>query len=146
TIDYGATWTTVSDTLPQATYARVLREDPKKSNLLYAGTETGLYVSSNGGGSWRELSTTLPTVSVSGIVTAGLNDNDLVISTEGSGFWALSGLETLRQTADMPTSTRLFAPPPAFIIEGMPEDRIERGRNRSERSGMAIDVFLAEAH
>src|SRR5439155_19198330 len=54
TVDYGSTWTTVSDGLPQATYARVLREDPKKPNLLYAGTEAGVYVSYDVGRSWRE--------------------------------------------------------------------------------------------
>jgi photosystem II stability/assembly factor-like uncharacterized protein len=147
TVDYGATWTAVSDTLPQTTYARVLLEDPKRPSLLYAGTEAGLYVSYDSGHAWRELSATLPTVSVTGIVTAGLDDNDLVISTEGSGFWTVRGLATLRQiAAEMPTRTRLFAPAPAYIIEGMPAESIERGREPSERHGVAIDVFLTETN
>jgi photosystem II stability/assembly factor-like uncharacterized protein len=147
TEDYGATWIRVSDALPQATYARVLREDPKSPHLLYAGTEAGVYVSYDDGRSWHELSATLPTVSVTGMVTAGLDDNDLVISTEGSGFWVLRGLVTLRQIAAgmSATTTRLFAPAAGYIVEGMPGEDIERARARSEKPGAAIDVFLTEA-
>lgn len=145
TADLGRSWATVSDALPQSTYARVLREDPKTPALLYAGTERGVYVSFDSGVLWRELSATLPTVSVTGLVTAGNGANDLVISTEGSAFWILEGLTTLRQVgAAAPHAMQLYAPPPAYIIEGVTAPCLDCSRGFAH-SGLPIDLFLTDA-
>ena len=155
TSDYGATWSTVSDGLPQSTYARVLREDPVSSNLLFAGTNMAYLCLSTGSDVAKSCSSTLPTVSVTGIVVAGKAADDLVISTEGSGLWALSGLTTLRQIArQAPTRVHLFAPAPAYQIEGTPAATVETTLSRAsaaprpavrEHHGAPIDIFVPDS-
>jgi hypothetical protein len=86
----------------------VVREDPGRRGLLFAGTERGVFVSFDDGGIWGPLQAGLPTTSVRDITIHG---DDLVIATHGRGFWILDDIETLRQlAADGAVSTRLFAP------------------------------------
>ena len=109
TDDYGATWTRISDGLPDGAFVRVVREDPKRAGLLYAGTEHGVFVSFDGGSSWSDLSFRLPRTPVTGI---SVEERDLVISTHGRSFWVLDDIETLRQIdADVAGSDmHLFRP------------------------------------
>ena len=76
---------------------RVVREDPKKRGLLYAGTEQGIYVSFNDGANWRPLKLNLPTTPVHDLV---IKDNDLVVATHGRAFWILDDVSPLRQYSD----------------------------------------------
>ena len=94
TDDYGATWTRISDGLPDGAFVRVVREDPKRAGLLYAGTEHGVFASFDGGSSWSNLSFQLPRTPVTGL---SVEERDLVISTHGRSFWVLDDIETLRQ-------------------------------------------------
>jgi len=94
TDDYGATWTPISGGIPDGAFVRVIREDPRRPGLLYAGTERGVFVSLDGGASWSDLSFGLPNTPVTGIV---VEERDLVISTHGRSFWILDDIETLRQ-------------------------------------------------
>ena len=72
----------------------MIREDPIRRGLLYAGTETGVYVSFDAGGSWQSLQRNLPTVSAQYML---VKNNDLVVATHGRGFWILDNLSPLRQ-------------------------------------------------
>ena len=94
TDDYGVTWTRISDGLPDGAFVRVVREDPKRAGLLYAGTEHGVFVSFDGGSRWGDLSFRLPRTPVTGL---SVEERDLVISTHGRSFWVLDDIETLRQ-------------------------------------------------
>ncbi len=94
TDDYGATWTRISDGIPDGAFTRVIREDPKRQGLLYVGTEQGVHVSFDAGATWNDLSFQLPTTPVTGI---SVEERDLVISTHGRSFWVLDDIETLRQ-------------------------------------------------
>ena len=94
TVDYGATWTQIGDGIPDGAFVRVVREDPKRAGLLYAGTEHGVFVSLNGGSGWSDLSFGLPNTPVTGL---SVEERDLVISTHGRSFWVLDDIETLRQ-------------------------------------------------
>ncbi len=94
TEDYGATWTRIGDAIPDGAFVRVLREDPARAGLLYAGTERGVFVSFDAGSHWSDLSLRLPDTPVTGIV---VEERDLVISTHGRSFWVLDDIETLRQ-------------------------------------------------
>ena len=94
TDDYGATWTRISGGLPDGAFVRVVREDPKRAGLLYAGTEHGVFASFDGGSSWSNLSFQLPRTPVTGL---SVEERDLVISTHGRSFWVLDDIETLRQ-------------------------------------------------
>ena len=111
--DYGATWTRIGDTIPDGAFVRVLREDPGRAGLLYAGTEHGVFVSFDGGSRWDDLSFELPDTPVTGIV---VEERDLVISTHGRSFWVLDDIETLRQLDDGvgAAEAHLFRPAAAF--------------------------------
>ena len=102
TDDYGTTWTRIGGGtgdgigvgIPDGAFVRVLREDPRRAGLLYAGTERGVFVSFDGGSSWGDLSLGLPDTPVTGL---SVEERDLVISTHGRSFWVLDDIETLRQ-------------------------------------------------
>jgi photosystem II stability/assembly factor-like uncharacterized protein len=94
TQDYGATWARIVSGIPEGDFVRVIREDPHRAGLLYAGTEHGVYASFDDGRSWSGLSFNLPDTPVTGLV---VEDRDVVISTHGRSFWVLDDIETLRQ-------------------------------------------------
>src|SRR5690348_6737927 len=119
THDYGKTWTLITTGLatdqPSGSYARVVRNDTKKQGLLFAGTESGMYVSFDDGDNWQSLQLNLPNTSFRDIVVKG---NDLVVGTYGRGIWVLDDISPLRQitatTASEPV--HLFAPGDAMRV------------------------------
>jgi hypothetical protein len=94
TSNYGTSWELISEGIPSDFNARVLREDPVRPGLLFAGTEYGVFVSFNDGGSWEAFQQNLP---VTPITDLKIHRGDLVISTMGRGFWILDNITTLRQ-------------------------------------------------
>jgi photosystem II stability/assembly factor-like uncharacterized protein len=113
TSDYGATWTRITGGIPDHDFTRVIRADPARPGLLYAGTETGVYLSLDDGASWRSFQGNLPAVPVYDLA---VKEHDLVAATHGRSFWILDDLTPLHQLPDgaLPTATRLFAPRPAY--------------------------------
>ncbi|MEM7187447.1 MAG: hypothetical protein AAF466_12380, partial [Bacteroidota bacterium] len=112
TNNYGASWeliTTANNGIPAHFNARVLREDPVREGLLYAGTEYGVFVSLDDGKSWQEFQQNLP---VTPITDIKIHRGDLVLSTMGRGFWILDNITPLRQNAidDLGDSAVLFQP------------------------------------
>jgi hypothetical protein len=109
TSDYGKTWTAIVGDIPADDFTRVIREDPNRRGLLYAGTETGIYVSFDDGGHWQRLQLNLPVVPVHDLV---IRDQDLVLGTHGRGFWVLDDLTPLYDmTAEaLQEDAHLFAP------------------------------------
>ncbi len=120
TSDYGKTWTKITKGIPDTTFVRAVREDPKKRGLLYAGTETGVYVSFNDGADWRRLQLNLPTTPVHDLV---IKNNDLVLATHGRSFWILDDLSPLRQFNDQVASedVHLYTPAAGYRVQ-VPED------------------------
>lgn len=94
TRDAGRTWQRVSRGIPDGSFLNCVREDPKKKGLLYACTETGVFVSFNDGDDWQPLKLNLPVVSVRDLV---IHEDDLVIATHGRSFWILDDASPLRQ-------------------------------------------------
>ena len=94
TSDYGATWTSIVDGIREGDYLRCVREDPVNPGLLYAGTETGAYVSFDHGAAWQPLQSNLPAVPVYDLV---VKEDDLVAATHGRSFWILDDVTRLRQ-------------------------------------------------
>jgi len=94
TTDYGKTWRRISGGLPEDSFVRVVREDPGRKGLLYAGTETGVHVSSDAGARWQPLQLNLPVVPITDLV---VKDDDVVVSTQGRSFWILDGIGPVRQ-------------------------------------------------
>ena len=119
TRDYGKTWTPIVNGLPSGqpsgSFARVLRGDTEKAGLLFAGTESGVYVSFDDGDSWQSLSLNLPTTSFRDMVIKG---NDLVVGTYGRGVWVLDDFSPLRQitAATEGEPVHLFAPGEAVRV------------------------------
>lgn len=111
TTDYGHTWTRISANLPKSVfgYVHVVREDPVRKGMLYAGTENALYVSLNDGGFWTEINGGLPHAPVSWLQVQG-HFHDLVVATYGRGFWIADDISYLRTLADS-----LIAKPAAFL-------------------------------
>jgi photosystem II stability/assembly factor-like uncharacterized protein len=111
TTDYGRTWKRITGDIPATDFTRVIREDPEKRGLLYAGTETGVYVSFDDGGRWERLGGNLPVVPIHDLV---VKDGDLVLGTHGRSFWILDDLAALRQrSVDLARQrARLFTPKP----------------------------------
>ena len=100
TDDYGATWTRLSDGsngIPADHFVRVVREDPDRKGLLYAGTEFGMFVSLDGGSSWKPFQLNLP---VTPITDLAVKRGDLVVATQGRSFWILDDLSPLHQLTD----------------------------------------------
>ena len=98
TKDFGATWASVAGNLPTGN-VNVIREDHKNKNLLFVGTEYGLFVSLNGGGEWKKFMTGLPTVRVDDLLIHP-RDNDLIAGTHGRGIWICDDISALQQLND----------------------------------------------
>ena len=117
TADYGATWTGISGNLPADDFTRVIRADPVRPGLLYAGTERGLYVSGDDGGSWLPFNRNLP---VAPIYDLAIRGDDLIAATHGRSFWISDGLGLLRQLAAGEVSpVHLYAPAPTLRMAGV---------------------------
>ena len=113
TKDYGETWQRITGGLPDDDFTRVIREDPSKPGLLYAGTETGVYVSFDDGDNWQSLQQNLPAVPIHDFV---IKENDLVVATHGRSFWVLDDLTPLHEITDdlAEAETHLFKPRTAY--------------------------------
>src|SRR5262249_52614860 len=109
TDDYGATWTRITGGLPDTEFTRVVREDPNRRGLLYAGTEAGVWISLDDGESWQRLRGNLPVAPIHDLI---VKDTDLVVATHGRAFWILDDVTPLHQlAAALPDGdARLFAP------------------------------------
>ncbi|MBO0720895.1 MAG: glycosyl hydrolase, partial [Blastocatellia bacterium] len=99
TKDYGKTWKKIVNGIPDNAFTRVIREDPNRRGLLYAGTETGMYVSYDEGESWRSLQLNLPVVPITDLAVHK-REKDLVAATQGRGFWVLDDLSLFHQWKD----------------------------------------------
>src|SRR5439155_383730 len=115
THDGGETWTHVAGGIPFGEDVNVVREDPKRPGLLYAGTERQVYVSFNDGENWQSLRLNMPATSVRDLI---LKDDDLVVATHGRGFWILDDISPLRElTAQTAVADAvLFKPSVAYRV------------------------------
>jgi photosystem II stability/assembly factor-like uncharacterized protein len=97
TADFGKTWNKLVTGLPANDYVHAVRIDPRRPNLLFAGTEQGMYVSYDDGGHWQPLQLNLPPAPVNDLV---IKNNDLVVATHGRSFWVLDDISALEQYED----------------------------------------------
>jgi len=113
THDGGKTWTDITSGIPDGGIVRVVREDPKRKGLLFAGTEQAVYVSFDDGDHWRPLRLNMPATSVRDLV---VKDDDLVVATHGRGFWILDDITPLRQISQqvIAADAHLFKPQDAW--------------------------------
>ena len=128
TANYGKSWAKIVHGLPKNTFVRVLRSDPKRRGLLYAGTETGVFVSFDDGAHWQSLQLNLPVVPIHDLV---VKENDLVVATHGRSFWILDDLTPLHQIAEEVAKADffLFKPRDAYWMRGRSAQRPNIGLN-----------------
>jgi photosystem II stability/assembly factor-like uncharacterized protein len=152
TSDYGATWTRIDAGIDPGHFTRVIRADPARRGLLYAGTERGVYVSFDDGGRWQPLQLNLPIVPVHDLT---IKDGDLVAATHGRSFWVLDNLAPLRDLAASHdfkgAAAHLFPPAPSYRYadaggdgDGDAPPR-PQGIGQNPPAGVVIDYYLKEA-
>ena len=113
TTDYGRTWTKIVTGIRSDAYVHVVREDPTRKGLLYAGTQSGVYISYDDGASWESIRFNMPDIPVSDLIVEG---NELVIATHGRGFWVLDNIAPLRQATPqlLASDVHVFTPPVGY--------------------------------
>ncbi len=147
TSDYGKTWTRITRGIPDTVFTRVVREDPVRKGLLYAGTEYGLYVSFDDGGTWQPFQLNLPVVPVTDLT---IKDGDLVVATQGRAFWILDDLTPLREYAEgiRGEPLRVFAPRPSYRFGGGgfggDEDSDSASSGKNPPDGVLVYYFLKD--
>jgi hypothetical protein len=124
-MDYGITWTKITDGIGSEDFTRVIRADPKQAGVLYAGTEQGMYISFTGGRNWQKFQQNLPIVPITDLT---IKDNHLIVATQGRSFWIIDDLTPLHQIVSSPDflskgnlakkSMHLFQPLPAYRMRG----------------------------
>ncbi len=145
TADYGKTWTKIVNGIPDGAFTRVVREDPVRRGLLFAGTETGLYISFDDGASWQPFQRNLPPVPITDLT---IKNGDLVVATQGRSFWILDDLTPLRLwKGDVEASAAyLFPPRPAhrYQTDKVDEEDPPKGVGTNMPNGVLIDYWLKE--
>ncbi len=148
TRDGGKTWASIARGIPDGSYVNVVREDPARRGLLYAGTETGVFVSFDEGDHWQSLQPNLPNCSVRDL---SVRQGDLVAATHGRSFWVLDDLAPLRQLDAKAAAAPawLFEPRTAIRLnpapfQGTPDPRDEPGAENPPR-GAILDYSLRTA-
>jgi photosystem II stability/assembly factor-like uncharacterized protein len=147
TDDFGKTWTSITNGIAADEPTRVVREDPDRAGLLYAGTEFGMYISFDNGAHWQTFQLNLPHTPVTDIKIA---HKDLIMATQGRSFWILDNLTPLHQFKDQVTLSQnsLFTPREATRTSG---GRGGGGLGRGAtavtfpQSGAMIDYYVANA-
>ena len=139
TSDWGRTWTRIGPDLPA--WTRVIREDPERKGLLYAGTEVGVFASFDDGKSWRPLQSKLPLTPINDLL---VHDGDLIAATDGLGYWILDDLTPLRQLDGGAEPARLYRPREAYRSSlGAGESSFDKAYGKNPPIGAIIDYQLA---
>lgn len=147
TRDAGATWEQISAGLPDGSPVDTVREDPVRKGLLFAGTETAVWVSFDDGGHWQSLQFNLPHTSMRDLL---IKDNDLIVATHGRSFWILDDISPLRQIAEMKSGSGalLFKPGTAYRVRRStnPDTPIPNDEPAGENppDGAVIDYALPQ--
>ncbi|MDG2448269.1 MAG: hypothetical protein P8M34_01480 [Saprospiraceae bacterium] len=115
TTDYGKSWTKITNGIKRDHFTRVVRVDPAKAGLLYAGTETGMYISYNDGRQWHPFQMNLPIVPITDLT---IKDNNLIAATQGRSLWLIDDLTLIHQNASKTgmSDMTLFDPIDAYLF------------------------------
>ncbi|MCH6236181.1 WD40/YVTN/BNR-like repeat-containing protein [Cognataquiflexum rubidum] len=130
TSDYGKTWAKITNGIDGQHFTRVIRADPSKKGILYAGTETGMYISFNDGADWKPFQLNLPIVPITDLT---IKDNNLIAATQGRSFWIVDDLTVLHQMSDQIGAKpfHLFKPQDSYRMDGVKRESKTAGTNRA---------------
>ncbi len=139
TSDYGQTWTKLVNGIADEHFSRVVRADPQKDGLLYAGTESGMYISFNDGQKWHPFQMNLPVVPITDLT---IKDNNLIAATQGRSLWIIDDLSVIHQATEVSsTGNQLFQPLPAYRYGGG-QNRNVTGAGMNHPSGVMVHYYL----
>ena len=138
TKDYGKTWEKITNGIPNNHFTRVLRADPNKEKLLYAGTESGIYISFDDGISWNSFQLNLPLVPITDLT---IKNNNLIAATQGRSLWLIDDLTPLHQLSKEVNnaSIKLFKPIDSYRM-GSPGRGTPRNAGKNHHNG--VEVFF----
>jgi hypothetical protein len=141
TSDYGKTWTTITNGIPDGYFVHAVREDPKRKGLLYAGTERGVFVSFDDGSHWQPLQLNLPSTPITDLV---VHEDDLAVATNGRSFWVLDDLMPLRELNPQLSQAglHLYKPQPAIRLHFPEEVSRRRPVGQNPPAGAVIDYYF----
>jgi photosystem II stability/assembly factor-like uncharacterized protein len=143
TTNFGETWKKIVKGFDDQLIVRVVREDKVVKGLLYAGTESGLYLSFNGGQNWQKIQLNLPIVPINDLT---IQSNDLVAATAGRSFWILDDLGAFQQSKGVfEDSLMLFQPKKTYRLFGGSSEDPRPGLGQNPKTGVAIDYYLGSA-
>ncbi|MCU1263664.1 MAG: hypothetical protein JWO80_6549 [Bryobacterales bacterium] len=137
TDNYGKTWTKITTGIPENDFVHVVREDPKRTGLLYAGTEHGIFLSFDNGGHWQSLRLNLPDTQVPDLV---VEENDLVIATHGRSFYVLDDIAILRQMSERVAAEPVHLYEPRTAVRGVYPANIDYFLAKDSEK-VAIDIL-----
>lgn len=142
TSDYGATWTKITSGIPSEHFTRVLRADPMKKGLLYAGTEAGMYVSFDDGTSWKPFQMNLPIVPITDLT---IKNNNLIAATQGRAFWLIDDLTPLHQLNSEVAGKKhhLFKPMDSYRMGGG-NGRTSKTAGTNHPGGVLVNYFVKD--
>lgn len=142
TRDYGKSWTRITNGIPAMHFTRCLRADTRKEGILYAGTEYGMFISYNHGASWKPFQLNLPIVAITDMT---IKNNDLVVATQGRGFWVIDDLSMVQEADQKVLNRRLhiFSVNDAYIRGGSRNaNPVNAGMNPP--NAVVINYFLRD--
>jgi hypothetical protein len=141
TTDYGKSWRQIASGMPERSFVRTVREDPARRDLLFAGTETGVYYSLDGGGQWQPLQLSLPVVPITDLA---IKNDDLVAATQGRSFWILDDITPLHTMSDAvaTAAAHLFPPREAIRARRAGFGRAPAGAGQNPPAGAVITYAL----
>lgn len=141
--DYGKTWTKITEGIDPNHFTRVVRIDPKRAGLLYAGTEAGMYISFDDGASWKSFQLNLPIVPITDLTIK--NDN-LIAATQGRSFWLIDDLTPLHQLNDniAGSNFHLYKPKPGYRMPGGQARTPSKTQGKNHPEGIMIHFFVKD--
>lgn len=141
TTDYGKTWTKITNGIDGEHFTRVVREDPKRKGLLYAGTETGMYISFNDGQSWEKFQLNLPIVPITDLT---IKDDNLIVATQGRSLWIIDDLTVLHQldVAKKSADAILYQPKDSYRTKGYSAKEPSKTEGQNHPNGVITHFYL----
>ena len=143
TIDNGKSWASIIDGIADNHFVRVVRQDPVNPQILYAGTEGGLYISFNQGAKWHPFQLNLPVCPITDLT---FQDNDLIVATSGRAFWILDDLGSVRQSGGdlADDAIKIFEPKPSYKYSAGSSASSSPTEGQNPNNGVIFDYVLPE--
>lgn len=139
TSDYGKSWKRIDNGIDRMHFTRVIRCDPQHEGLLFAGTEYGLYLSTDGGNNWQAFQNNLPEVPITDLA---VKDRHLIAATQGRGFWILDDLSPLYELdAEFKAKQHLFAPKPSYLMQSYYGGK-SKSQGENHPNGLIVNYYL----